>query len=134
MATRKLFSQTVDSDVVVLCIHHFPSLKIAGMTEFWTGFAKGKSYQVIPIHESPFLLGDDEGKALSFSHAYTGCLPSSFCGIGKKTAWATWERYPEITDTMTDDPSSIDDDEVQREKLKKWTMMMYSKSCSKVPR
>ena len=61
---KKAYLRTVDSDVVVLCIHHFPTLKNAGMTELWIGFGKGKSYKDFTIHTSSFLLGDDACKAL----------------------------------------------------------------------
>ena len=132
----KAFLRTVDSDVVTLCIHHFPDLKNAGMIELWIGFGKGKSYKDIPIHSVSTLLGQDGCKTILFFHAYTGCdLTSCMCGIGKKTAWAAWERYPEITEVMinlTNDPKSIDEDPTLMAALEKWTVMMYSKSCNKL--
>ena len=131
---QKAFLRTVDSDVVVMCIHHFPNLKNSGMGELWIGFGKGKSYKDIPIHSVTALLGSPACNALLFFHAYTGCdLTSCFCGIGKKTAWGAWERYPEITEIMiklTDDPSSIDEEPSLMEALEKWTVMMYSKNCT----
>ena len=132
---EKAYIRTVDSDVVVLCIHHFPNLKQLGINELWVGFGKGKSYKDIPIHVITSQLGDDECKAIPFFHAYTGCdLTSSMCGVGKKTAWAAWKRYPEVTRTMielTDNPTELDEDVIHMERLEKWTVMMYIKKCSK---
>ena len=131
---QKAFLRTVDSDVVVMCIHHFPALKNVGMIELWVGFGKGKTYKDIPIHSVTTQLGHDACRALLFFHAFTGCdMTSSMCGIGKKTAWAAWQRYPEINNIMiklTDDPSCIDEDSSLMEALEKWTVMMYSKSCT----
>ena len=82
---KKAYLRTVDSDVVVLCIHHFLGLKTHGLKELWIGFGTGKSYKDIPIHHISNILGDDASKAILFFHAYTGCdLTSSFSGIGKK--------------------------------------------------
>ena len=34
-------------------------------------------------------------------HAPTGCdTLSSFAGIGNKTAWSTWNVYPEVTEAF----------------------------------
>ena len=34
-------------------------------------------------------------------HALTGCdTVSSFAGIGKKTAWAAWNVYPDVTEAF----------------------------------
>ena len=36
-------------------------------------------------------------------HAFTGCdtVVSAFCGKGKKSAWQTWEVFPDATDVFT---------------------------------
>ena len=40
---------------------------------------------------------------LPLFHALTGCdTVSSFAGIGKKTAWAAWNVYPEVTDAFVE--------------------------------
>ena len=39
--------------------------------------------------------------ALPMFHAFTGCdTVSSFSGRGKKTAWETWNVFPEVTDAF----------------------------------
>ena len=53
----------------------------------------------------------------------------------KKTAWAAWELYPEITEVMvklTYDPNSFDYDQTLMEALERWTVLMHSKTCSKL--
>ena len=129
---EKAYIRTVDSDVIVLCIHHFPNLKQLGINELWVGFGKGKSYKDIPIHVITSQLGD-ECKAIPFFHAYTVYdLTSSMCGVGKEMAWAAWKRYPEVTQTMielTDNPTELDEDVIHMERLEKW---IYIKKCSKM--
>ncbi|XP_078311331.1 uncharacterized protein LOC144618661 [Crassostrea virginica] len=39
---------------------------------------------------------------LPFFHAFTGCdTVSAFCRKGKKSAWQTWEVFPDATDVFT---------------------------------
>ena len=41
--------------------------------------------------------------ALPVFHAFTGCdTVSAFAGRGKKTAWATWKSFPEVTDAFNE--------------------------------
>ena len=98
---EKAFVRTVDSDVVVICIHLFAVLQDMGLKELWVGFGSGKSYKDIPIHEVSLQLGDSICKALPFFHAFTGCdLTSSMQGIGKKTAWNAWQNFLDVTESM----------------------------------
>ena len=40
-------------------------------------------------------------RALPFWFAVTGCdTVSKFAGRGKKTAWAVWQKYPDVTQTF----------------------------------
>ena len=42
-----------------------------------------------------------EGKQLPIFHALTGCdIMSSFSGHGKKSAWAVWTAYPDLTTSL----------------------------------
>lgn len=43
------YVRTVDSDIVVLCIHFFP--KLDGLLELWVGYGKGKHYSALPINQ-----------------------------------------------------------------------------------
>ena len=69
---------------------------------------------------------------------FAGCdTTSSFRGIGKKTAWAAWQGYPDVTETLltiSDDPTLLTLDSIHMARLERWTVVVYSKSsgCSRV--
>ena len=57
-----------------------------------------RGYRVISAHG---ILGAKKCLALPMFHAFTGCdTVSSFSGRGKKTAWETWNVFPEVTDAF----------------------------------
>ena len=94
----KLLIVTVDTDVVVLAIHHFWSL---GLDELWVEIGVGKNRRWHPIHIYANALGKDICEALVFWYAFTGCdSVSTFAGRGKKTAWSVWRKYPEATEVF----------------------------------
>ena len=69
--------------------------------ELWIG--TGKTIQCIPVHQVIQSLGPENSVALPLVHSYTGCdTSSSFLGIIKNTAWAAWEIYAELTETLID--------------------------------
>ena len=88
---------------------------------------------MIPVHAVANQLGPRKCLALPLFHSFTGCdTTSSFLGIGKKTAWAAWDAYPQLTDTLlalSDEPDLISLDSIHMERLERWTVIMYSKSC-----
>ena len=89
--------RTVDSDVVVLAVYVFEQLRTS-LTRLWVAFGTGKNYRVISAHG---ILGAKKCLALPIFHAFTGCdTVSSFSGRGKKTAWETWNVFPEVTDAF----------------------------------
>ena len=94
----KVAIRTVDTDVVVIAISCFHSLKVE---ELWIEFGVGKSRRWLPVHSYVHALGQDVCKGLPFWYAFTGCdTVSSFSGKGKKIAWNTWKAFPEATDTF----------------------------------
>ena len=55
-------------------------------------------FRYIPAHLIAQKLGAERAAALPAFHALTGCdQVASFYGHGKKSAWAVWEGYPELT-------------------------------------
>ena len=69
--------------------------------ELWLAFGTGKSFRNIPTHKIAACLGPEKSRALPMFHALTGCdTVSAFVGHGKKTAWATWNSLPELTDAL----------------------------------
>ena len=131
----KAFIRTVDSDVVIIAVGHFGSL---GVMELWIGFGTGKAFQHIPVHEITQTLGLEKSLSCPLFHSFTCCVTtSSFLGIGKKTAWAAWQAYPDLTETLltlSDDPTLLTLDSIHMARLERWTVVMYSKSsgCSRV--
>ena len=133
---KKVFLRTVDSDVVVLSVHHFATLQNLGLTELWIGFGSGKAYTDIPIHEISLQLGNDKCIALPFFHAFTGCdVTSSMLGIGKKSGWNAWMNFPKVTETMInliENPHELAEDSLHMQHIEELTVMMYTKNCSSV--
>ena len=87
----------VDSDVVVLAVYAFAQLT-SSLNEHWVTFGPGKHYRLIPAHKICAAIGLEKCLALPMFHAFTGCDTfSCFSGRCKRTAWDTWNMYPEIT-------------------------------------
>ena len=131
----KAFIRTVDSDAVIIAVGHFGSLSVM---ELWIGFGIGKAFQHIPVHEITQTLGPEKSLSCPLFHSFTGCdTTSTFLGIGKKTAWAAWQAYPDLTETLltlSDDPTLLTLDSIHMARLERWTVAMYIKSsgCSRV--
>ena len=89
--------RTVDSDVVVLAAYMFAQLRTP-LTELLVAFGTGKNYRMIPAHGIYDKIGVEKCLALPMFRVFTGCdTVSSFSGRGKKTAWETWNVFPEVT-------------------------------------
>ena len=92
---RKLCIRSVDTDVVVLAISTFNAIN---PDELWLAFGTGTKFRYIPIHEVVTNMEPRICSTLPMFHAFTGCdTVSSFCGRVKKTAWNTWNVYPDVT-------------------------------------
>ena len=128
--TRQHYVRTVDSDIVVLAIRFFSTLCLL---ELWVGFASGKNLRDIPIHDICSDLGPSRSMALPLFHAITGCdTTSHFLGCGKKTAWASWQNTPGLTETLlalTNAPSCLSLESLHMEKLERFVVVVYSKGC-----
>ena len=84
-----------DTDVVILAVATFQQL---GLEKLWIGFVRNKDFRWIPIHDISKDLGI-RGVGLPFYHAFNGCdTVSAFCGKGMKSAWQTWQVFPDATD------------------------------------
>ena len=83
---KRLLIVTVNTDVVVLVLHHFFSLDLQ---ELWIEIGVGKNRRWLPIHLYAEALKQDTCQALSFWFALTGYNSvSMFSGHGKKMAWS----------------------------------------------
>ncbi|XP_065670919.1 uncharacterized protein LOC136089121 [Hydra vulgaris] len=84
--------RTVDSDVVVIALSVFSQM--IGVKELWIDFGVGKGRRMIGVHHLHQHIPDGVSSNLPFFHAFTGCdTVSTFCGIGKRTAWKAWMNY-----------------------------------------
>ena len=116
--------RTVDSDIVVLALW---------LSELWVGFGTGKKYRDIPVHSLHAGLGPSKFIALTLFHSLTGCdTTSQFLGCGKKTAWAVWNSFPDLIDTLvalTLNPNMFDIESIHMQRIERFVVLMYSKGC-----
>uniref|UniRef100_UPI00358E0007 uncharacterized protein n=1 Tax=Myxine glutinosa TaxID=7769 RepID=UPI00358E0007 len=128
---RRVLIRTVDTDVVVLAVWMAQELNEV-VDELWLAFGTGKNFCYIAAHELSATLGPDKAKALPIFHAITGCdTVSSFAGRGKKTAWAVWETFPEVTNAFLDlasAPSEISEDTLAT--LERYVVLLYDRTCT----
>ena len=100
--------------------------------ELWMAFGTAGHFRFIPIHEVAAAVGPRNSANLPLFHALTGCdTVSSFAGIGKKTAWAAWNVYPEVTEAFEEllrmaDPISDRTLEV----IERFVVLMYSRKVT----
>ena len=131
----KAFNRTFNSDVVIIAVGHFGSL---GVMELWIGLGTGKAFQHIPVYEIAQTLGLEKSLSCPLFHSFTGCdTTSSFLDFEKKTAWAAWQAYPDLTETLltlSDDPPLLTLDYIHLARIERWIVAMYSNSsdCSRV--
>lgn len=109
-----------DTDVLVLLVHFFNELNINLYMQ--TAVNKIIDIKSIQLHE------DIKGNLLLF-HALTGCdVTSQFRGIGKKTAWKTYEINYHLLSSTRSEPF----DENKFEDLQKFVMLLYSNASTGV--
>ena len=78
-------------------------------------------------------LGEEKSLALPFFHSFTGCdTTSSFFRRGKKSAWETWNCFPDVTTaflTIALNPfTHVDLASPIFSLLQRFTVLLYSKS------
>ena len=124
---KKICIVSPDSDVVVIALYAYWALNL---DELWVEFGVGIKKKWLPIHTYAHALGEPICHALPFWHAFTGCdTVSQFAGRGKKTAWAAWEVFPEVTKTFASIPFSKNLTEDDLASLQKFVVLMYSRTC-----
>ena len=81
--------------MVVLAISMFHRINAE---ELWLAFSTSSSFRYIPIDEVVNEMDPRTCMILPVFHSFTGCdTVSAFGGRGKKSAWNTWQVYPEVT-------------------------------------
>jgi len=89
--------RTTDTDVIVLAVSMVVSLDL---NELWVSYGTGKSHKILPAHLFAKPLGTSKSKCLPVFHALTGCVTSLFTGHWRKTAWKTYDNFPDVTSTF----------------------------------
>ena len=99
---NQIMIRTVDTDVLIILIGQFHSLcEQNPNADIWVGFGTGKQFRYYHINTICEQLGKDKSVSLPGFHAFTGCnTTSSFFGRSKKSAWAAWLSYPEVTEAF----------------------------------
>jgi hypothetical protein len=107
---KRLIVNSPDTDVAVLCCHHFCAL---GVTELWFHTGTGKRTRFIPVHEIVETIGEEICELLPAFHVLTGCdSTSSLHGIGKKKALSILRTNMDVlqdTKEIGNDDSEISD-------------------------
>ena len=78
-------------------------------------------------------LGRDKSIALPLFHSFTGCdTTSTLFGKGKKSAWDTWNCYPDVTSAFTymalNPYHKVDADDRYFQLLERFTVVLYDKT------
>ena len=121
-----------DTDVLVLAVS--VCSKLPSLEGLWVDFGTGKHFKVIDALGISRQLGPEKSTVLPLFHSFTGCdTVSSFAGKGKRTAWATWRVYPEVTkafSSLIDNPKMIAHSEATVT-LEKFVVLLYDRTSNK---
>ena len=98
-AASKILINTVDTDVVIICLGLFSKFQsICPTLQIWIEFGKGRHVRYYHLNLVYNNLGPDISKSVPFFHAFTGRdTTSQFGGRGKKALWKTWKAFPAVT-------------------------------------
>ena len=89
---------TVDTNVVVIATLVISELNLL---ELWIKFGKPANRKYLPIHEIVKSLGPERAACLTLFCSLTGYDEVLFfSSCGKKTAWKTWQNYPQLTQSL----------------------------------
>ena len=118
---------TVDTDVLVLAVASFNKIK---PDELWVIIGTGSNLRCIAVHGLVATMDPRCCSSLPIFHALTRCdTVSAFSGRGKKTAWATWKAFPEVTDAFIElecMPSEVSEESMSL--LERFVVLMYDRT------
>ena len=119
--------RTVDTNVLVLAVASFDKIK---PDELWVIIGTVSYLRCIAVHELVATMDPRCYSSLPIFHALTGCdTVSAFSGRGKKTAWATWKAFPEVTDAFIElesMPSEVSEESMSL--LERFVVLMYDRT------
>ena len=93
----RIIVKSPDTDVLVLCVHYFPSLQYTDELWFQMGAISSTKdgRRFIPVHDICNSIDPVTCKILPAVHAVTGCdTTSSMFGIGKRTVFKVLKDRP----------------------------------------
>ena len=124
----KILIRTVDTDVVAIAVRIFQLLE--ALQQLWIAFGTGKSFLHLAIHEIAAAVGPQKALAPPMFHALTGCdTVSAFTSHGKRTAWITWNSFPELMKALLSlsfTPHSIPEETMKI--IERFVILMYNKT------
>lgn len=127
--TKSVLIKECDTDILVIAVGVFASLRDIGLQMLWIEFSQGQSTSWFPIHNLATNLGQEKCSGMLFFHAFAGCdVVSAFRGRGKTTAWQTWAVCPEVSPVFSKlslYPPTIEDADLGI--LEKFVVTMYDK-------
>ena len=127
---HRILVRTIDTDVVVLAV--MVAERFLAIKELWIAFGVGKNLRYIAAHQIAAHLGSEKSRALPMFHALTGCdTVSAFVGHGKKTAWAAWNSFPELTNALLDlahAPTEVTEQTMQV--IERFVILLYDRTST----
>ena len=127
---HQILVRTVDTDVVMLAVMVAETLP--AKNEVWVAFGAGKNFRYLATHQIAARLGTEKLLALPMFRALTGCdTVSAFVGHDKKTAWAIWNSFPELTTALLElahAPIEISKQPIHV--IERFVILMYDKTST----
>ena len=71
--SKAIMIKANDTDVVVIALSAFPTLRIWGLEQLWVAFGQGQSLRWISVHDLCHYVDQEKVKGILFFHAFTGC-------------------------------------------------------------
>ena len=116
-----------DTDVMVLAISAASELP---ELDLWLAIGYGNKFRYISAHDIASQLGTVLSRVLLFMHALTACdTVSSFCGIGKKTAWSVFRSIPyiwEVFQQLSSTPAEVTEEDMVE--IERFVVLLYKKT------
>ena len=126
---KRILTIANDTDIIVLGISLFSYI---GADKLWVSLGIGNKLRNISIHDICSTMSSAEAKTLPAFHALTGSDNTSFfSGTGKKSAYAKWSTWPELTTTLChlmDKPETPSSDGIAV--IESFIISLYSVSCT----
>ena len=124
---QSVMIRSTDTDVLVLTVATVATLDLK---ELWVSYDTGKNHRILPANLFAKALSPTKSKRLPIFHALTGCDTTSFfAGYGKRTAWAVWQNFPDVTSTFLElagTPSRISEENLCT--IERFIILIYNRN------